>query len=88
VPCGISDKTVTSLNREVAAVFSTRTVKPLSLAEVSENVARNFGLVFERETLPVNSIGQLRPPLQPNADVPARPPEQLRRLHEEDTHLA
>lgn len=88
VPCGISDKPVTSLNHEVAAVFSTRTVKPLSLAEVSESAARNFGVVFEREILPVSSVDQLRPPLQPNADIPARRPEQLRRLHEEDTYLA
>jgi lipoyl(octanoyl) transferase len=88
VPCGISDKPVTSLNREVSAVFSTRTVKPLSLSEVSENVARNFGVVFEREILPVSSVEQLRPPLQPNADLPARAPEELRRLHEEDTSLA
>jgi lipoyl(octanoyl) transferase len=88
VPCGISDKPVTSLNREVAAVFSTRTVKPLSLDEVSENVARNFGMVFEREILPVSSVEQLRPPLQRNVDLPARAPEELRRLHEEDTSLA
>jgi len=88
VPCGISDKPVTSLNREVSAVFSTRTVKPLSLSEVSENVARNFGVVFEREILPVSSVEQLRPPVHPNSDLPARPPEELRRLHEEDTFLA
>jgi lipoyl(octanoyl) transferase len=88
VPCGISDKPVTSLNREVSAVFSTRTVKPLSLSEVSENVARNFGVVFVREVLPANSVEQLRPPLQRNSDLPARPPEELRRLHEEDTFLA
>jgi len=88
VPCGISDKPVTSLNHEMAAVFSTRTVKPLSLAEVSENVAHNFGVVFGRETVAANSIKELRPPLQRNADLPARAPEELRRLHEEDTSLA
>ena len=88
IPCGISGKPVTSLNREVAAVFSTRTVKPLSLAEVSENVARNFGVVFEREILPVSSVEQLRPPLKRNSDLPARAPEELRRLHEEDSFLA
>src|SRR5436309_8881925 len=82
VPCGISDKPVTSLNREVAAVFSTRTVKPLSLAEVSENVARNFGVVFEREIAPAKSIRELPPPLQRNADLPAPAPQALRRLHD------
>src|SRR3954469_21302895 len=71
VPCGISDKPVTSLNREMAAVFSTRTVTPLSLAEVSEAVARNFGVVFERELVTVESVKQLRPPLQRNVDLPA-----------------
>jgi lipoyl(octanoyl) transferase len=88
VPCGISDKPVTSLNREVSAVFSTRTVKPLSLAEVNENLASNFSVVFEREVLPIGSVDQLRPPLQRNTDLPARAPEELRRLHEEDTSLA
>jgi len=88
VPCGIGDKPVTSLNREMAAVFSTRTVKPLSLAEVSESVARNFGVVFDREIVPAGSVAELRPPEQKNIDLPARAPEELRRLHEEDTSLA
>jgi len=88
VPCGISDKPVTSLNQEMAAVFSTRTVKPLSIAEVSETVAKNFGVVFDREIVPARSVGELRPPQQRNIDLPARAPEELRRLHEEDTSLA
>jgi lipoyl(octanoyl) transferase len=88
VPCGISDKPVTSLNQEMAAVFSTRTVKPLSLSEVSEAVARNFGVVFDREMFLVSSAAELRPPLQRNIDLPARAPEELRRLHEEDSSLA
>jgi lipoyl(octanoyl) transferase len=88
VPCGISDKPVTSLNQEMAAVFSTRTVKPLSIAEVSEAVAKNFGVVFDRAILPTRSVGELRPPQQRNIDLPARAPEELRRLHEEDTSLA
>jgi len=88
VPCGISDKPVTSLNQEMAAVFSTRTVKPLSIAEVSETVAKNFGVVFDREIVPTRSVGELRPPQQRNIDLPARAPEELRRLHEEDTSLA
>src|SRR3954466_852 len=88
VPGGISDKPVTSLNQEMAAVFSTRTVKPLSLAEVSGAVTRNFGVVFEREIAPAKSIRELRPPLQRNTDLPARAPAELRRLHEEDTSLA
>jgi lipoyl(octanoyl) transferase len=88
VPCGISGKPVTSLNKEMAAVFSTRTVKPLSIAEVSEAVARNFGVVFEREVTLAKSVKELRPPIQRNIDLPARAPEELRRLHEEDTSLA
>jgi lipoyl(octanoyl) transferase len=88
VPCGISDKPVTSLNQEMAAVFSTRTVKPLSLTEVSEAVARNFGVVFGREIVPARSVAELRPSPQRNIDLPARAPEELRRLHEEDTSLA
>ena len=88
VPCGISGKPVTSLNQEMAAVFSTRTVKPLSIAEVSETVARNFGVVFDREIFLVSSAAELRPQVQRNVDLPARAPEELRRLHEEDTSLA
>ena len=88
VPCGISDKPVTSLNQEMAAVFSTRAVKPLSLAEVSEVVAQNFGVVFNREIFLVSSAAELRPQIQRNTDLPARAPEELRRLHEEDTSLA
>jgi lipoyl(octanoyl) transferase len=88
VPCGISDKPVTSLNHEMAAVFSTRTVKPLSITEVSETVAQNFGAVFDREIFMVSSAAELRPQLQRNTDLPARAPEELRRLHEEDTSLA
>jgi lipoyl(octanoyl) transferase len=88
VPCGLSDKPVTSLNQEMAAVFSTRTVKPLSITEVSETVAQSFGVVFDREIFLVSSAAELRPQLQRNTDLPARAPEELRRLHEEDTSLA
>src|SRR4051812_437174 len=83
VPCGISDKPVTSLTCEVSAVFSTRTVKPLSLSEVSENVARNFGVVFEREILPVSSVEQLLRHFRPTETFLPEHPESLAALTEE-----
>jgi lipoyl(octanoyl) transferase len=86
VPCGISDKPVTSLNRAMADVFRTRTVKPLTIDEVAPAVALNFGTVFGREVEFITSLEQIRPPLP--QDTPATAPEELRQLREEDVHLA
>lgn len=62
VPCGIADRTVTSLEAEIAGQ-----VAP-SLAQSADVVARNFGKVFGRQMLAYDSATQLL------ADPPAAVP--------------
>ena len=59
VPCGISDKPVTSLEQEMAKSFLSRDRKVPSLEELSQQVARNFGRVFEAQTLWLDSLESL-----------------------------
>jgi lipoyl(octanoyl) transferase len=78
VPCGISNKPVTSLEKELGHT--------VPLQDVAHSVARNFGNVFRSQILWLDS---LEPLLDETVGVPARPPEELRRLHkEDDTHWA
>jgi lipoyl(octanoyl) transferase len=80
VPCGIADKAVTSVERELSAR------RLPSLVEVAELVSRNFGRVFEAQTLWLESLDSLL--LSPQ-DAPARAPADVRRLAgEEDIYLA
>jgi lipoyl(octanoyl) transferase len=84
VPCGIADKPVTSLEDEIAASDPSR--KLPSLPETAELVARNFGRVFEAQTLWLESLDSL---LVAPEDIPARAPAEVRRLAgEEDIYLA
>lgn len=79
VPCGISDKPVTSLEQQLP-VDKTPTVE-----QMAELVSRNFGRVFESQTLWLESLNSL---LSSPQDTPARPRENLRRLAgEEDTFM-
>ena len=82
VPCGISDKPVTSLNRAMEEVFSTRTVDPLSLEEVAETVAHNFGVVFDRKVPPTKLNDIL-----PKVGVPLRPADGLGRSPDDEIAL-
>jgi lipoyl(octanoyl) transferase len=59
VPCGISDKPVTSLEREMEKSFLSRGRQVPSLEELSQQVARNFGRVFEAQTLWLDSLDSL-----------------------------
>lgn len=85
VPCGIQGRRVTSLNRELAARYPTRTIAPLTLDEVAQSAVRNFGIVFDSEVAWRETLDDL---LRRPDDIPARPPEELRRLHEDDIFLA
>lgn len=76
VPCGIEDKPVTSMQRELG--------RKLSYEEVMPVVTRNFGFVFKEQVLWLESLNDLLPT---PADMPARAPEELRRLHGEDLQL-
>lgn len=73
VPCGIANKTVTSMEKELG--------QALTLQDVAHSVARNFGSVFHSQVLWLESLDAL---LEEKVDVPARAPEELRKLHKED----
>lgn len=89
VPCGIADKPVTSLAQEMQHTFSGRDRKVPKLEQVAELASRNFGRVFEAQTLWLESLGSLLQIAPENQDTPARPPRELRKLAgEEDIHLA
>lgn len=77
VPCGIKSKPVTSMQREVS--------RSLPLEEVAHSVSRNFGVVFRSQVLWLESLDGL---LGNNMGVPVKPPEELRRLHQEDMYWA
>ena len=93
VPCGISDKPVTSLEQESHLSRG----RPLpSLEDLAQQVARNFGRVFEAQTLWLESLEALfsssaradAATLPANQDTPARAPEKTRRLAgEKDTFI-
>jgi lipoyl(octanoyl) transferase len=60
VPCGITDRTVTSLELE-----SPQTPLP-TLEQAANSVSTNFGRVFHRQMLAVESLDELLTTLQPN----------------------
>jgi len=92
VPCGITGRQVTSLQRELQ--------KPVSMEEVATSASRNFGRMFESQMLWLESLDDLLaqvapPPLQSqsesdpaNQDTPAHPPKELRELHGDGGELA
>jgi len=55
VPCGITDRQVTSLELEVAEEFSLRP----TLENASNSIASRFGHVFNRQILQVETLDQL-----------------------------
>lgn len=63
VPCGISDRAVTSLEYEADP--------PPGMEAVRHAVARQFGRIFNHQVLWVESIADLLPGLQPPAKIPA-----------------
>jgi lipoyl(octanoyl) transferase len=96
VPCGISDKPVTSLEREMAQISLSRDRKVPGLEELAQHVARNFGRVFEAQTLWLESLDALfaSPAMSDydttpaNQDTPARAPEEIREMAgEKDTYI-
>ena len=92
VPCGITDKPVTSLEHEMAQSSLSRGRKVPALDDLSQQVARNFGRVFEAQTLWLESLDALfassHDTTSADQDMPASAPEKIRRLaSEEDTFL-
>jgi lipoyl(octanoyl) transferase len=89
VPCGLVGKSVTSLAVELRSIDPRRPVP--SLEATAEMVSRNFGRVFEAQTLWLESLDQLLAASQSpaNQDTPLRAPENIRKLAvKEDIHLA
>jgi lipoyl(octanoyl) transferase len=73
VPCGIANKPVTSMQKELDGA--------LALQDVAHSLARNFATVFNSQALWLETLEAL---LEEKIGVPARPPEELRRLHQDD----
>lgn len=88
VPCGLTGKPVTSMQRELQ--------KTLTMEEVATAVARNFGRVFQSQMLWLESLDDLigeaaaiaRAPQPGNQDMPSRLPKELRELHSDGSELA
>ncbi|HLH09892.1 MAG TPA: lipoyl(octanoyl) transferase LipB [Terriglobales bacterium] len=77
VPCGIENKPVTSIAQELE--------KDVSLDDVAQAITRNFGRVFDRQILWVDTLDAL---LGRIIGVPMKQPEELRRIHGSDSRLA
>jgi lipoyl(octanoyl) transferase len=77
VPCGISDKPVTSLQKELD--------RDLDLDEIAQHISRNFGRVFDRQMLPANTVDEL---LGRAIDTPAKAPDSVRAVVGDDTSWA
>lgn len=73
IPCGLVAKPVTSIQQETGA--------SVSLDRVAESISRNFGHVFSRQMLWLESLDAL---LGNSLGVPVRPPTDLRKLRGED----
>jgi lipoyl(octanoyl) transferase len=97
VPCGIPDRPVTSLEQEMAQSSLSRDRKVPGLEELAQQVARNFGRVFEAQTLWLESLDALfsssiksdYDTTPANEDTPARSPREIQELGgEKDIFLA
>jgi lipoyl(octanoyl) transferase len=73
IPCGITNKPVTSMARELSS--------QVPLDGVAQSVTRNFGTVFHSQILWVESLDAL---LGERVGVPLKAPAELRQLHKED----
>jgi lipoyl(octanoyl) transferase len=89
VPCGLTERPVTSMARELQ--------KEPPLEEVATSASRNFGRVFQTQMLWLESLDDLLAQAaaisseavsQANEDTPSRPPKELRELHGDGTELA
>jgi len=87
VPCGITGKLVTSMQRELQ--------RTLPMKELATATSRNFGRVFQSPMLWLESLDDLigeaaTIPLKAaaNQDTPVRPPKELRELHGDGSELA
>jgi lipoyl(octanoyl) transferase len=73
VPCGITSKPVTSMQKELG--------RALAMQDVAHALSRNFGSVFLSQMLWLESLDAL---FGRNLGIPMRTPEELRKIHGED----
>jgi lipoyl(octanoyl) transferase len=73
VPCGITTKPVTSMEKELG--------RELNLDEVAQSLSRNFGTVFGSQMRWLETVDAL---LGNSVGVPMKAPDELRRMHAED----
>ncbi len=82
---------MTSIEKEVREGRALREEGIPSMQEVTHAIARNFGRVFQQQTLWLESLEDLlattSPPLPANQDTPAHPPRELEELHGDRTFL-
>ncbi len=79
-PCGITDKPVTSLDREMADPTRVPT-----LESIAHQAARQFGLVFNQQILALETLDDLRAQVRSTApqmpeDTPLQVPAEVERL--------
>jgi lipoyl(octanoyl) transferase len=77
VPCGITTKPVTSLEKELG--------QPPAWQDAVESAVRNFGRVFNSQVLWVETLDDL---IGNKAGVPLREPEELRKMRGDDIQFA
>ena len=73
IPCGISSKPVTSMQKELG--------RQVALDEVIKVAAHHFGDVFGSEIALLDTLEQLGTDI---LGIPMRPPTELRKLHKEE----
>ena len=73
VPCGIVARQVTSMEKELG--------RKVDMEKVTESISRNFGVVFGREMVWVESLETL---LGRTVGVPMKMPRELRKIRGED----
>lgn len=73
IPCGITSKPVTSMQKELS--------REVDLNTVAESISRNIGVVFQSQILWVDTLDAL---LGRTVGVPMKPPAELRHIHKED----
>ena len=94
VPCGLTGKPVTSMQRELQKLQKT-----LTMDEVATAASRNFGRVFQAQMLWLESLDDLlaqaapaaptaeRAEVPANQDTPARATKELRELHGDGSEI-
>ena len=76
IPCGITNRPVTSMEREMG--------RAVPMEDVAQSIARNFGKVFHSPVLWLETLEGL---WDEKIGVPARPPAELRHLHNQDDDM-